>query len=109
MTEKIIKGRSVQKHDTQAHWELAINFIPKQGELIIYDIDENYPYERIKIGDGVTNVNELPFAVQDYVDALLSNIPTIYVAETAPESASVGSIWVDTSVTTTTSAEEVSF
>jgi hypothetical protein len=62
MTEKIIKGRLVQKHDVQAHWELAINFVPKQGEIIIYDIDENYNYERFKIGDGIHTINDLPFA-----------------------------------------------
>jgi hypothetical protein len=39
----------------------ATGFIPLAGELIIYDKDENYDYERIKIGDGVRNVEELPF------------------------------------------------
>ena len=61
MAEKNIKSRIVHKHDTEANWKKAINFIPKQGELIIYDIDSAYIYERIKIGDGVTNVNSLPF------------------------------------------------
>lgn len=62
MTEKNIKSRIVHKHDIEAHWNLATNFVPLQGEIIIYDIDENYNYERFKIGDGKTNVNELPFA-----------------------------------------------
>jgi hypothetical protein len=42
---------------------LVTNFIPKQGELIVYDIDSNYSYERLKIGDGVQNVNALPFVI----------------------------------------------
>lgn len=62
---KEIKSRIQQKHDIEANWKLAVNFIPKQGEIIIYDIDDNYDYERFKIGDGVTNINDLPFALGD--------------------------------------------
>ena len=52
MAEKNINSRIQQKHDIESNWLKAINFIPKQGELIVYDIDENHGYERIKIGDG---------------------------------------------------------
>ena len=55
-------GRIIHKHDIAENWEKATGFIPMQGEIIIYDIDANYDYERIKIGDGVTVVDELPFA-----------------------------------------------
>lgn len=54
-------GRIIHKHDIAENWEKATGFIPMQGEIIVYDIDANYNYERIKIGDGATNVNELPF------------------------------------------------
>lgn len=54
--EKTINARLQQKHDIKAHWELAANFIPKAGEIIVYD-DLN----KIKIGDGTTYVNKLPF------------------------------------------------
>lgn len=57
----IIKGRFVQKHDTEANWALAINFSPLQGEIIVYDPDDTYSYARFKVGDGATNVNDLPF------------------------------------------------
>ena len=60
MTEKIFNTRIVQKHDIESNWNL-VSFIPKQGELIIYDADENYNYERLKIGDGVTDAANLPF------------------------------------------------
>ena len=63
MSEKKINSRIINKHDTEAHWILAENFTPMAGEIIIYDRDENYNYERFKIGDGVTLVNELPFAI----------------------------------------------
>lgn len=59
--EKHINSRIQQKHDIESNWLKAINFIPKQGELIVYDIDENHNYERIKIGDGITTVSSLPF------------------------------------------------
>lgn len=62
MTEKNIKSRITHKHDTEANWQLAVNFIPKQGEIIVYDEDENYSYSRFKIGNGVSNVNDLPFS-----------------------------------------------
>lgn len=61
MSEKTIKSRIVHKHDLESNWLLAVNFIPKQGELIIYDIDDTHAHERIKIGDGVSNVTALPF------------------------------------------------
>ena len=61
MTEKTIKSRIVHKHDSEANWSRATNFVPKQGELIIYDTDTNHSYVRVKIGDGITNVSSLPF------------------------------------------------
>lgn len=63
MAEKNIKSRIVHKHDVELNWNKATNFIPKQGEIIVYDIDSNHSYERIKIGDGVTNVNNLTFVI----------------------------------------------
>lgn len=81
MSKTNFNGRIILKHDIQANWDKAINFIPFKGEIIVYDIDENYNYERMKIGDGVTNVNELPFAddalktelLEEINEALLNN------------------------------------
>lgn len=70
MAEKNIKSRIVHKHDTELNWNKATNFIPKQGEIIIYDIDSNHSYERFKIGDGITKVNNLPFADANKVDKI---------------------------------------
>ena len=61
MSETKIKTRVIHKHDIEANWEKAVNFIPKQAEAIVYDKDDNYAYPRLKIGDGETNVNDLPF------------------------------------------------
>lgn len=57
MANKTYQGRIVQKHDSSANWAKAINFIPLKGEIIIYD-DLN----KIKIGDGITKINDLDFS-----------------------------------------------
>lgn len=54
-------ARITHKHDTEENWLKATGFSPLEGELIIYDKDDTHPIERFKIGDGVTNVNDLPF------------------------------------------------
>ena len=65
MATKTLNGRVISKHDIEENWWLAENFIPQAGEIIIYDPDENYYYSRLKIGDGVQNVNDLPFLIQE--------------------------------------------
>ena len=62
---KTLNTRIIHKHDTAENWGKAENFIPNKGELIVYDIDTDYDYERFKIGDGIHSVNELPFADDD--------------------------------------------
>ena len=53
------------KLDTSENWNKAKNFIPKLGEIIIYE-DSNF-LRRLKLGDGVTPVNDLPFVdINDY-------------------------------------------
>lgn len=61
MEEKILKTRLINKHDTEENWKKAVNFIPKAGETIEYDPDEQHPYTRTKKGDGDTLINDLPF------------------------------------------------
>lgn len=74
MAEKNMKARIVHKHDTEANWLKATNFMPMKGELIIYDIDANYTYERFKIGDGTHSVNELPFSNSYITDLTIDTI-----------------------------------
>lgn len=71
--EKTIKARVQHKHDIEANWLKATNFTPLASEIIVYDPDENYDYPRIKIGNGETNINTLPFVTKDY--AKISDIP----------------------------------
>ena len=59
--EKNMNARIQNKHDIEANWNKALNFIPKIGEIIVYDIDDNYNYSRFKIGDGIRTINDLEF------------------------------------------------
>lgn len=76
-TEKNILSRIINKHDTEANWNKATSFIPKQGEIIIYDIDTTHTYERMKIGDGKTAVTALPFYEEEFHNSVSSSIETI--------------------------------
>ena len=65
MATKTFKGRIQNKHDTEANWSVATNFKPLAGELIIYDVDDTHSTPRLKVGDGSTLVNNLPFEGDD--------------------------------------------
>lgn len=54
----MIKENAIVKKDTSLNWEKAKNFIPKINEIIIYT---DFIPEGVKIGDGKTKVNDLPF------------------------------------------------
>jgi len=56
MANKTFQGRIIQKHDTEANWKKATNFVPLKGEIIVYD-----DLKKIKIGDGATKVGSLTF------------------------------------------------
>lgn len=61
MPEKVISTRISLKHDVEAKWKLATVFVPRAGEVIIYDKDDTHTCPRIKIGDGNLPVTKLPF------------------------------------------------
>lgn len=100
MSEKTLKTRIIHKHDTEAHWLLATNFIPKQGELIVYDKDDTYAYARFKIGDGVTVVSDLPFAgtlVNPTLDGTEDKLTGIEVNGTKYAIGDIGEITIEAS------------
>lgn len=79
MIKHKIKAQIIHKHLTEGEWT-ETNYIPEQGELIIYDIDATHTYERFKIGDGVTTVVNLPFTLdviladaKAYIDEAILN------------------------------------
>lgn len=54
-------GRVKTKTGSQTDWEKALGFSPMLGELIVYNVDSINNHPRLKVGDGSTNVNSLPF------------------------------------------------
>lgn len=60
-----IKARIQQLHNTEAVWNSTkyIDFIPRAGELIIYDADEKNEVARFKFGNGKNYLRDLPFVV----------------------------------------------
>lgn len=81
--EKTYMARTQMKCDSAANWQKATNFSPLKGEMIIYNGDP----PRLKVGDGTTNVNNLPFTTA-----------AIYVGDAAPTGDY--DLWVDTSAGT---------
>jgi hypothetical protein len=66
-TIKQIKGKAIFKHETQTIWDQSNNgqgvaYIPDFGEKVLYDPDEVHDYTRVKYGNGVDIVKNLPFA-----------------------------------------------
>lgn len=74
MAEKTFNTRVIGKHDVEANWQKAVNFVPMKGEVIIYDVDDGHMYERMKIGDGVSNVNDLSFVDETHTHEKLEMI-----------------------------------
>jgi hypothetical protein len=60
MADKVLKTRIKMKTGTEAEWELATNFVPLKGEIIVYD-NEDGTAPRLKVGDENTLVGDLPF------------------------------------------------
>ena len=65
----VLKTRIKHKNNTPDFWSQETDFNPLQGELIIYN--EKVP--KIKIGDGVTNVEQLPFITDNYITVELDS------------------------------------
>lgn len=70
---KTLKTRIQVKSDTETNWKKSVlireggtkgdgrSFVPLLGELIVFLEDSTHPFSRLKIGDGVRNVIQLPF------------------------------------------------
>lgn len=52
----MIKEQTIIKKDSPENWAKAKNFIPKENEIVMYN------GIGIKIGNGKTKINDLPFA-----------------------------------------------
>lgn len=77
--------RIKSKHDSTANWNAAIGFVPLEGEIIVYNDYKTITKEvdgetcqvqvpGIKIGDGQTYVQDLPFLDSEMRDRILEHI-----------------------------------
>ena len=73
MSEKTYNTRITHKHDTAENWGKAENFVPKAGELIIYDPDATNVLPRIKIGDGEKNISNLCFVIPTNISQFIND------------------------------------
>lgn len=53
------KSNAIVKVDTAENWNKATNYIPDSFTIIVYEYSDASP--KIKIGDGLHKVNDLPF------------------------------------------------
>jgi hypothetical protein len=60
--DKLYHIKTIPFHATEAEWS-QINYIPKDGEIIVYDKDATHTYTRFKIGDGATQVSLLQYSM----------------------------------------------
>lgn len=67
-----LKTRIIHTHDTEENWNKCPNFIPNKGEMIVYDIDNDHEYQRVKFGDGITSIVNLPFTIGMSMDDALN-------------------------------------
>ena len=63
--------KETPKIESAQDWEKAINFVPKKEQIIIYDgVKKDGKYvipPRIKVGDGIHTVNNLPFEAETHI------------------------------------------
>lgn len=62
-----VNSRISLRIDTEENWNKYPDFIPLNGELIIYSTDNLYPFQRFKTGDGIHKLAELPFIIHNPV------------------------------------------
>ncbi len=76
MTEhKVLNSRVLLKNDLAAEWAKVPDFIPLEGEIIIYNYD-NGTAPKFKIGNGSTKISVLPFFNNlEELNYALSNTP----------------------------------
>ena len=55
------KTEAVVKTDLASNWAKALNYVPEKSVIIVYEYEDCAP--RIKLGNGVDKVNDLPFLV----------------------------------------------
>lgn len=98
-----IKTRIRLKSDTETNWNKAgpkdgsAGFIPLLGELIVYTADAAHPFSRLKVGNGNTNVVDLPFIDSGTLNGNETEIVKIDSFTNFPSPGSNDKLYVDLS------------
>lgn len=101
-----IKTRIQLKSDTEANWNKAgpkdgsAGFIPLSGELIVYTPDITHSYSRLKVGDGVTNVVNLPFIDAGTINGEEVEVAKFNAFSNFPSPGSEDKLYIDLSTNT---------
>lgn len=59
---KTLNTRVQSLRDNEANWN-GRDFTPLEGEIVIYNSDEDHVIPRLKIGDGDSLLSSLPFTI----------------------------------------------
>lgn len=62
----MIKDKAAVKVDSVENWNKAKNYIPNSFTILVYEYEDRPP--KIKLGDGIHKVSELPFLVTREVE-----------------------------------------
>jgi hypothetical protein len=68
-----MKARVSQLCKTEAEWSRLPDFVPLQGEVIVFSQDNKHKYARLKIGDGSTPLRNLPFFIDSSINDYIAN------------------------------------
>lgn len=106
VSNNTIKTRIQLKSDTEANWNIAnirygaSGFVPLEGELIIYSADDTHSFSRLKVGDGSTNVVDLPFIDAGTLNGEETEIEKKENFQAFPSPGSPNKLYVDLSTKT---------
>lgn len=65
------KDPAVIKRDTRKNWEKA-NYVPKENVIVVMDNDDGSI--SLMVGDGKTNVNNLPDLLKDKISGAKASV-----------------------------------
>ena len=69
--------KSIPFHATEEEWSSTLaSYVPKKGEIIVYDSINENDNKRLKIGDGSTSVADLPFIFVKDLEEIPNKINT---------------------------------
>lgn len=69
-----MKARVSFLHKKEAEWLKFADWVPAAGELVVYDVDSEHSYARVKLGDGQRTLSELDFFINSAFESLMQEL-----------------------------------